>query len=119
MANKEDLTFTELNAALGGTALALDAPNSDIKISLKAITGDSYTALPNTGVLKAMKKLREAAFDAQETVNEDIEEETEQLRTFAPPVNLGYVAAENGVVTRLQEEYVNPVNFNVVTGSNS
>jgi hypothetical protein len=119
MANKEDLTFAELNTALGGTAVVLDAPNSDIKVSLKAITGDSYTALTNTGVLKAMKKLREAAYDAQQTANEDIETETEQLRTFSPPVNLGYVAAEGGVVTRLQEEYVNPINFNVVTGSNA
>lgn len=119
MAIKEDLTFTELNTALGGTAITLDAPNSDILISVKAITGDSYTALTNAGVLKILKKLREGAYDAQETANEAITEETEQLRTFGPPVNLGYVAAENGVVTRLQEDYVNPVNFNVVTGSNS
>jgi len=119
MATKEDLTFTELNTALGGTALTFDTPNSDITISLKAITGDSYTALTNTGVLKAIKKLREGGFTAQETANEAIPDEEEQLTSFGPTTNQGYITAEGGVVFSVTDRFVAPINFNVVTGANT
>lgn len=118
MANKEDLSFTELNTALGGAALTLDAPNSDILVSLKAITGDSYTALTNAGVLKAVKAIQDGAFTAQETANESLVDEAEHLTTYSPVVNQGYSSEENGVIFAYQARYINPVNLNMVTGSN-
>jgi hypothetical protein len=119
MTTKQDLTFTELNTALGGAAITLDAPNSDILISVKAITGNSYTALTNTGVLKATKKIRESAYNAQETANKSIPDEAEHLTTYSPPTNQGYSSGEGGVVFSFTETYINHIDFNVVTGSNS
>lgn len=119
MATKNDLTFTELNTALGGTALTFDAATSDIKVSLKAITGTSYSALTDAGVLKAIKKLRDGAYTAQETANDTITDPAEQLSTFGATVNNGYLATEGGVVFSNTDRFVNAVDFDNVTGSNT
>lgn len=67
MAAKTDLTFDELNTALGGSAISFAA--GVISIDVSAITGDTYTALTDAGVLEFLFKLRKACGVAQTTVN--------------------------------------------------
>jgi hypothetical protein len=85
MAAITDLTFAQLNTELGVTAFSLDAPNNDILLSLKALTGDNFTALTNNGVTEVMHKLITGCQEAQATVNSaDGIDADEQLRSFPP-----------------------------------
>ena len=62
-----DLTFQQLADALPAGAIALSGDT--ITFSTKLITGDTATALSNTGVAELMQKLLMACAKAQETVN--------------------------------------------------
>jgi hypothetical protein len=67
MAN--DLTFQQLQDAIGSAgAISYDATEG-IRIKIAAITGDTYTGLTSTGVIEALSKLLAAAYKAQVTVN--------------------------------------------------
>lgn len=67
MAVKTDLTFDELNTALGGSAITF--AGNDVTISVSAITGDTYTALTDNGVIEFLYKFRTACGNAQEVAN--------------------------------------------------
>lgn len=86
---KTDLTFAELNTALGGSAITHSG--SDVTISVAAITGDSYTDIDSEGVLEFLFKLRQYAGVAQETVNESLAEgdrlDSFPGFSFSPPVD--------------------------------
>ncbi len=86
---KTDLTFEELNTALGGTAISHSG--NDITISVRAITGDDYTELGNEGVLEFMYKLRQYAGVAQNTANELLADgdrlDSFPGFSFSPPVD--------------------------------
>ncbi len=89
---KTDLTFDELNTALGGAAIT--QAGDDINISVKAVTGDTKDALTNDGVIEFLYKLRSACGTAQATANES-EVAGDQLDSFpafsfSPPAD-GYV----------------------------
>jgi len=55
MAAKTDLTFDELNTALGATVFT--SAGSDITLSVSALTGDTYAALTDEGVSRCSIKL--------------------------------------------------------------
>lgn len=50
MTAKTDLTFAELNEALGGNAMSYNGATDDIMISVKAITDNAYNDLTDEGV---------------------------------------------------------------------
>ncbi len=98
MAAKTDLTWDELNIALGGAAVTL--AGGVLTISVNAVTGDTYAALTEEGVLEFMYKLRSACGNAQTTANESLET-GEQLASF-PPYAFGPLVDEEVSVTQLQ-----------------
>lgn len=114
MTAKIDLTFDELNNALGGAAISHSG--DDILISVKAVTGDDKGALTNDGVIECMYKLTEACADAQNLANETLEN-GDKLNSFtggsfSPPAD-GFV-----VVTRSQTVRI-PLNTATVVGTNA
>ena len=112
---KTDLTFEELNNALGGNAIVFAGNNNDILISVKAVTGDDKDALANDGVIETIYKLTEACAKAQDTANESLPS-GERLNSFnggsfSPPAD-GYVT-----VTQSQTVQI-PLNTATVVGTN-
>lgn len=99
---KPDLTFDELNTALGGAAITQNG--DDITISVKAVTGDTKDALTNEGVIEFLYKLRSACTAAQDTANETLDA-GERLDSFPPfsfsPPADGYVNVTQSQTVRL------------------
>lgn len=117
MAVLKNLTFQELDTALGGDVLEYAA--GDITVSLSALTGDTYTALTNEGVVEVMSKLLTACYTAQETANEALAPEDSGLTSFFTPTNAGYNPDQGGIVFSQQMRYVAPVNFDQTVGTNA
>lgn len=113
-----NLKFSELDTALGGGVLSFDT--GDINISLSALTGDTYTALTDEGVVEVIAKLLNAANTAQTTANAALDPVTDTpLTTFFPPTNAGFDADEGGIVFSQQVRYVAPVDLNAAIGTNA
>lgn len=111
---KTDLTFDELNTALGGTAVTLSG--SDIVISVSAITGDTYTALTDEGVLELLYKIRSACTIAQDTANETLVA-GERLSSFP---GFSFSPPADGFVTVTQSHTVRiPLDSATVVGTNA
>ncbi len=113
MAVKTDLTFDELNTALGGSAISLSG--SDVVISVSAITGDTYTALTDEGVIEFLYKIRSACTDAQDTANATLAD-GEKLDSFpgfsfSPPT-------DNQVEVTQSQTFRIPLNTSTVVGTN-
>jgi hypothetical protein len=94
MVAKTDLTFDELNTALGGSAISF--AGGVITISVNAVTGDTYAALSDTGVLELLFKIRKACGVAQDAANET-QVDGEKLAAFprfsySPPTPDGFVS---------------------------
>ncbi len=110
---KTDLTFDELNTALGGAAITQSG--DDITISVKAVTGDTKDALINEGVIEFLYKLRSACGTAQDTANES-EAAGDQLDSFPPfsfsPPADGYVSVTQSQTVRI------PLDSATVVGTN-
>jgi hypothetical protein len=85
MANITNLTPEQLNTELGVNAFSFDDPTDDILLSLKTLTGDTYTGLTNLCITEVIHKLITACQEAQVTVNSANGVDTEeQLRSFPP-----------------------------------
>ena len=113
MPAKTDLTFEELNTALGVEAFSISG--SDIVLSLNAITGDTFTDLTNEGAIELLYKLRSACTTAQESANESLQP-GEQLNSFP---NFSFSAPANGYVTVTQSHTVRiPLDTSSVQGTN-
>lgn len=69
MAAITDLTFTQVNTAHGTNIFSYDAGTSDILLSVKALTGNTYTALTNEGITELFHKLLLDCQEAQVTAN--------------------------------------------------
>ena len=110
---KTDLTFDELNTALGGAAITQSG--DDITISVKTVTGDTKDALTNEGVIEFLYKLRSACGIAQDTANVS-EVAGDQLDSFPPfsfsPPADGYVVATQSQTVRI------PLDTATVMGTN-
>jgi hypothetical protein len=107
-----DITFEQLNTALGANAITFAAGKLTIDTAL--VTGDTYSAVTNAGVLELMYKLRAACGVAQNTINAT-ETDGSKLDAFpsfsySPPVD-GYVT-----VTQIQKSKL-PINTSVVIGN--
>lgn len=76
-----NLTFAQVNTEVGSAAFTFDAGTSDILLSVKAITGDTYTGLTDAAFVEFIWKLREFAAEAQATVN-DGKPAADQLISF-------------------------------------
>ena len=110
-----NLKFSELDTALGGGVLSY--ATGDITISLAELTGDTYTALTNEGVVEAIAKLLNAAQAAQVTANAALDPVADTpLASFFPPTNAGYDPEEGGIVFSQQMRYVAPVDLNAAVG---
>ncbi len=113
MAVKTDLTFEELNAALGVDAFSLSG--NDIVVSVSAITGDNYAAISDEGTIEFLYKLRSACTTAQETANEALAA-GEQLDSFP---GFSYSPPAEGYVTVTQSHTVQiPLDTATVKGTN-
>ncbi len=117
MADKIDLTFSELLAELPAGSITYDDPNDDIKISTKAITGDTYAALTDEGVIELLYKIRVACGKAQTTVNADLDPGDAPLTTFLPFVYNAPNAAGNVIVNQVQTVRI-PLSDSTVKGTN-
>ena len=110
---KQDLTFDELNTALGGNAISING--NDIVISMSAVTGDTYTALTDEGVIEALYKIRSACSTAQDSANELLPE-GEKLDSFP---GFSFSPPANGLVTVTQSHTVQiPIDTATVIGTN-
>lgn len=67
-----DLTFTQLVAQLPTNAIVADAPNNDVKISLKALMGESTVALTDEKVGEFISKFLDACAAAQTAFNANV-----------------------------------------------
>jgi hypothetical protein len=113
-----NLKFSELDAALGGGVLSYAAGN--ITLSLTALTGDTYAALTDEGVVEVIAKLLNAAKAAQDTANAALNPTTDTpLTSFFPPTNAGYDPDEGGIVFSQQVRYVAPVDLDAAIGTNA
>src|SRR6476620_5637581 len=78
MAN--DLAFSELAAALPAGAVTFTG--GEILVHVGVITGDTYTALTDLGVVEFMYKIRSACTDAQTTSNATLDAGEAALAAF-------------------------------------
>jgi len=113
MAIKQDLTFDEMNTALGGSAISVSG--TDVLISVSAITGDAYSALTDEGVIEFLYKFRSACTSAQEVANATLAD-GEKLDSFpgfsfSPPNN-------NEVRVTQSHIFKIPLDTSTVTGTN-
>lgn len=120
MATITDLTFQQLNTALGANVFMLDAPNNDITLSLSALTGDNFSALTNTGVAEVVHKLITGCQQAQETANsaEGVLPE-EQLQSFPPSTTGAFNPTTLQVPVRHSIEFSLNVDPNNIRGVNA
>lgn len=81
MTAKTNLTFTEVNTAAPTPIFTYDAGESDVLLSLKALTGDTYAGLSDSKVLKSVKRYLDVCKDAQDAANVGLDE-GELLDTF-------------------------------------
>lgn len=117
MAAVTDLTFAQMNTALGVAAFVLDAPNDDIKLSLKALTGDEFTSLTNDGVTEVVYKIVKGCQQAQITVNTGVDAD-EQLRSFPPATTGAFNPTTLRVPVRSSIEVALNVDPNNISGVN-
>lgn len=79
-----DLTFTNVAAKLPVGAIVDDAANTDVKISLKALMGETSVALTDPKVGEAISKLLDGCANAQTDYNADAGNSTD-LRSYPTP----------------------------------
>lgn len=92
-----DLTLTQLAAVAPANAITLDAGNSDVVISLKALMGETGVALSDAKVGEMLSKLLDAASAAQVAYNADAGN-AKDLRSYpAPTVGTPIKDATSGV----------------------
>lgn len=122
MAIVSDLTFQSINEAaiadpnIGVAVLSITG--DVISLDVKALTGDSYAALSDEGVLEMMFKLRKLCTDAQVATNAAVANDpTEELNSF-PPFSYGIPSA-TGLVDVSQTQTMRiPITSNTVVGVN-
>ncbi len=113
--SKTDLTFEELNAALGSGAIVYDQATNDVLISVKAITGKQYSDLSNDGVISFVFKVRSACSIAQNEANKNLED-GEKLTSF-PSFNFNTPINGYSEVTQTQSMRI-PLATQEVIGKN-
>lgn len=92
-----DLTFTQLQAQALAGAIVDDNTNNDVKISLKALMGETAVDLTDTKVGEAISKLLDACSAAQIAYNADAGN-AKDLRSYpAPSVGTPIKDATSGV----------------------
>jgi hypothetical protein len=119
MTARKDLTWTELQTEL--TALgynnAITLSSGKVVIDVGTITGETVDSLTDMGVVEFLYKVRQAAGNAQSTVNATISSASEQLSSFpgfsySSPTSDGYVG-----VTQVTTVLI-PLNTNNIFGTN-
>jgi hypothetical protein len=79
-----DLTFGNLNTALGGSAIS--ASGSSLTIDCSVLMGESAIALTDAKVAEFLTRFLEAAANAQDTFNEN-PANTTKLSSYPQPVS--------------------------------
>ena len=112
---KDDLTFSELAAALPAGAVTF--AGGDITLSMSAITGDTYTALTDPGVVEGIYKLLRGAATAQVTANDALDPAAGDIELGAFLTSAFSIPDENGNVFVTQRALVSiPLNDATVKG---
>jgi hypothetical protein len=122
MAQVTDLTFEAINeAAIADPSIGVEIltlTGDVINLNVKALTGDSYTALDNNGVLEMMFKIRKLCTEAQSTVNEnDATNASEELNSF-PNFSYGIPSSDGYVEVTQTQAMKLPINANTIVGVN-
>lgn len=117
MAVKTDLTWQELQTELTamGYANAVSVSGGKVMIDPGVINGEAIDSMTDTGVCETLYKLRQAAGNAQTTVNTPLPAE-EQLTSFPP---FSYSPPINDAVQVTQvSSYQIPLATSTVLGTN-
>lgn len=121
MANITDLTFEEVNnVAIADPRIgqAIFSITGDvISLDLKALTGDSFTALTDGGFVEMMYKLNKIASETQIVVNETAALPEEELSSF-PASTFGLPAEDGTVSVSYISNYNIPLSIDNVIGTN-
>jgi hypothetical protein len=116
MAIINDLTFAQLNTALGGSG-KIAVSSGKVVIDVGGVTGDTIDDLADQGVVELLSKLLEAASRAQTTVNEN-QAVGERLNAFPAPT---FGGTQNGTVSVTQTMTariaVSPATQSSITGA--
>lgn len=114
----DDLTWEQLNTALGGTG-KIAVTGGNVVITPGTINGEVVDTLDKKGVIEFLSKLMEAAVRAQSTVNQNAPT-GERLAAFANPqygaVANGFVAVTQALSVRVS---VNPATQSLIVGPNT
>lgn len=117
MAALTDLTWDQLNTALGGAGKITVAAGK-VTIDVGAVTGDTVDALTDTGVVEFCCKILEACNRAQVAANEG-QAAGERLNSFPAPTYGGVVAGFVAVTQSLSSRVaVNPATQSMIVGPN-
>lgn len=79
-----DLTFTQVQSKLPAGSITLDSANSDVKISLKALMGETAVALNDAKVGELISKFLDACASAQTDYNANAAN-PKDLRSYNAP----------------------------------
>lgn len=119
MAVKSDLTWQELQAELTalGYTNAIAVSGGKVVIDVGVITGETVDGMTDSGVVEFLYKIRQAAGNAQETVNEAITNTAEQLTSF-PAFSYGAPTADGFVSVTQVSSFLIPLNTSSILGTN-
>lgn len=122
MAIVQDLTFSELNTeAVALTSIGVPIftlSGTDILLNVSALTGDTFTALTDSGFVEMMYKIRKLATLAQETVNEAIATTPEEELISFPTFSFSIPSSEGLVAVTQVQTVTLTLDDNVIVGTN-
>jgi coenzyme F420-reducing hydrogenase alpha subunit len=122
MAIVQDLTFADLNVeaiALPSIAAPIfTLSGTDILMNVTALTGDTFTALSETGFIEMMYKIRKLASLAQTTVNEATATTPEEELTAFPNFTFSLPSAEGLVEVTQVQSVVLSLDDSAIIGTN-
>lgn len=122
MAIVQDLSFAALNTeavALPSIAAPIfTLSGTDILMNVSVLTGDTFTALTDTGFIEMMYKIRKLATLAQTTVNEAIATTPEEELTSFPPFSFSLPSSEGLIEVTQVQTVTLTLDDNVIVGAN-
>jgi hypothetical protein len=122
MAIVQDLTFADINieaVALPSIAAPIfTLSGTDILMNVSVLTGDTFTALSETGFIEMMYKIRKLANSAQTTVNAAIATLPEEALTAFPNFTFGLPSAAGLVEVTQVQTVVLSLDDSAIIGTN-
>lgn len=118
MAARTDLTWQELQTELTalGYADVVTISGGKVVLDVSVVVGETVDGLSDMGVVEFLYKIRQAAGNAQATVNEDLAAD-EQLTSF-PAFSYSAPTTDGFVGVTHVSSYLIPLNLNNIFGTN-